>query len=514
MDALISNPKIKTGILAGFLAAIGIFYFATIREGHSLGSDFAMYILHAKKIAEGGDYRETGYIYNPDYPSMGPKTYPPLFPIALAPVYHWFGLNLTAMKAASLLFFIISLGVLFQSFKGELLSSRGVIFIPLLGLNPYVWEFKDDIRPEFLFLLWTYLSLYLIHRYHASDQAKRTDVLSAMIVGLSIYLAYGTRSIGIILIPCLFVYDLLRFRRPVRFTLIATLLFFFFAALQALFLHCDSGYWGLLKKAAASTLFIDLITWKLLLFPKSFFVLWENGYSLLGGLLLSLTIFLFSVAGLRVRLMGKITVYEIFLLLYLIVIWPIGVNTRFLIPIVPLCLFYALVGAEKIFSSANSKKAGFLFPLIIAAVFISYAGKYSRQDFGPISGGVNKKETIELFNHIQRNTEPGDIFVFRKPRVITLYTGRSAAVYHQMEPESDSHLWTYFQSIGASYLVVSPEIDKAYWPSFIKRHRERLDEVFSNGDFKIYKIRIDNVGSNVLAKKDNQSKQLGRILND
>ena len=38
------------------LAVIGAFYVLTLRQGHRWGDDFAMYILHARNIAEGRAY--------------------------------------------------------------------------------------------------------------------------------------------------------------------------------------------------------------------------------------------------------------------------------------------------------------------------------------------------------------------------------------------------------------------------------------------------------------------------
>jgi hypothetical protein len=68
------------------ILAIAGFQVATIRSGQDWGDDFAMYILHARNIAQGRDYAATGYIYNPDYPSLGPVTYPPVFPLLLSPI--------------------------------------------------------------------------------------------------------------------------------------------------------------------------------------------------------------------------------------------------------------------------------------------------------------------------------------------------------------------------------------------------------------------------------------------
>jgi hypothetical protein len=69
------------------LMIVGGFYLATMRQGHSWGDDFSMYIHHAKNIVEGVDYQATGYIYNPSRP-IAPKTYPPILLLLLSPIYN------------------------------------------------------------------------------------------------------------------------------------------------------------------------------------------------------------------------------------------------------------------------------------------------------------------------------------------------------------------------------------------------------------------------------------------
>ena len=47
---------LRTSLALGLVCAIGIFYVATIRDGHVWGDDHAAYISHAKNIAEGKEY--------------------------------------------------------------------------------------------------------------------------------------------------------------------------------------------------------------------------------------------------------------------------------------------------------------------------------------------------------------------------------------------------------------------------------------------------------------------------
>ncbi|MCI0591350.1 MAG: hypothetical protein L0Y67_07095 [Gammaproteobacteria bacterium] len=102
--------RARIGLLL-VLLAVGAFFLATVRSGHNWGDDFGLYIMHAKNIAEGLGYHQTGYIYNPYRPIIGPQSIPPVFPTLLAPVYKFWGVNLKAMKVELILIFILSLFV-------------------------------------------------------------------------------------------------------------------------------------------------------------------------------------------------------------------------------------------------------------------------------------------------------------------------------------------------------------------------------------------------------------------
>ena len=63
-------PHMRTSLIARNLvwiviAAVGVGYLATLRDGHDWGDDFSLYIHQAKLIAEGRLAEDIGYRYNP-----------------------------------------------------------------------------------------------------------------------------------------------------------------------------------------------------------------------------------------------------------------------------------------------------------------------------------------------------------------------------------------------------------------------------------------------------------------
>src|SRR2546430_1779658 len=149
-------------VVALLIAVLGVCYLATLRSGEPWGDDFAMYILQARNIASGHWSAPTGYIYNPHLPKVGPRAYPPLFPLMLAPLYRIWGLNLTPMKVEVVLFFLAALYLVFEFSRRQLPFPHAAGIVAVLGLSPYFWEFKESVVSDWPFLFFAMLALCVI----------------------------------------------------------------------------------------------------------------------------------------------------------------------------------------------------------------------------------------------------------------------------------------------------------------------------------------------------------------
>lgn len=482
---MVLSDKVKNVIIYMIVGIIGIFYFSTIREGHDWGDDFSAYINHAKNIANGVNYKYTGYIYNLFYPSLGPKAYPPIFPFLLSPIYKHYGLNLTFMKIENVIFFLLFLFILYLIFKKEILFKHLAALLAIVGFNPFFWNFKDKIVSDLLFLLFLYLSFLIIIKVYGIGKLQRFNAVYSILAGSLIYLAYGTRNIGSLLIVSLFIYDMIKFRKVSIFFIITTSVFFIFIILQSVFLYTDISYYD------QSAVRLKVIFRNLFLYIRSLPNLWDNGYSKIFKNIFFTVFSVFAVIGYTARVKCRITVFEIFSVLYLmlVVIWPANQGARFLMPIMPLYIFYIFTGIENCTVIKKNSTKQLVFGIFIVIIFISYIGKYTTLEYGRIKQGIGKKETIELFDYIKKNTEKNDIFVFQKPRALALYTDRKASVYHC--PQDYKELWKYFNDINASYVISGEPFyeDRTYLRLFVEKYKNNLEEVYSNQDFKVYKIK-------------------------
>ncbi|MBK8343170.1 MAG: hypothetical protein IPL12_07480 [Bacteroidetes bacterium] len=120
------------------LFVVAIFSLITMNSFHAWGDDFAMYLMHAENIATGKPYAETGFIYNDLAPTYAPQSYPPGFPLLLAIVQPFFGLNFLAYKIYILLFFLIFLWLVYVWLKDKVDGRYVVGIIIALGFNPFI----------------------------------------------------------------------------------------------------------------------------------------------------------------------------------------------------------------------------------------------------------------------------------------------------------------------------------------------------------------------------------------
>ena len=500
------SEKTKIFIVIALIAVIGVFYVSTIRQGHGWGDDFAMYVHHAVNIVEKIPYSDTGYIYNSyELAISGPKAVPPIFPLMLAPIYKLFGLNFTAFKIEIILCFLFALFFIYLVLRKELSFKYLIALLAVMGLSPFFWHIKDSVMSDFPFLFFAFLSLFLIIRASNNNLLGKKQWLYGILIGFCSYLAYGARVVGIVLPACLVCYELLKIKtaegRPPKnlhavwgglpsAVFIALAVFALLAVGQALIVSSDTSYFNQFGSFGYQTVIKSF-----LISAKALIFFWGDYPQ---AVCLGFVVAFLALCGFVCRLKKKkISVLEIFLILFVLIIglWPTNQGIRHLMPIIPLFLFYCFYFLQEI---AEVRPRGALrgltmliFPLILLGISLTYFNYYTSDSFGPIKEGPFKKESQELFSYIKQNTQPDDVFIFNKPSAMALFTLRDTSIHR--ETAIDQENWDYFNEISADYLVQrSGAIIKYHSNSldgFVSRNQANLENVFSNADFVVFKIK-------------------------
>jgi 4-amino-4-deoxy-L-arabinose transferase-like glycosyltransferase len=468
------TPRI---LIVGILILVAVFYMATIRSGHDWGGDFSMYIKHTINIVEGEDYQDTNYIYVKD--GLSPRSYPPVFPLLLTPVYKLFGLNLTAMKMEIFLFFVLSLAVIYQVLKNKLPSGYLLALIAMVGFNPYFWHFKDSVNSDIPFIFFLYLGINFITRHCTEEGAWKTNPIYPLLAGLIVYMAVGVRTIGLSLVIAVFILDLIHRRKITLFSLILSGVVGLCVLLEKSLFTGDSGQLAHFKVSGAQIL-NNLIyyPWE---FPDILF------YGFHEYFILAIALYILALSGFISKVREKITLLEIFPLVYIAVLllWPFHQDYRYASPLFPLYLYYIFYGIQAFNFSLVPETKRVLLISMISIITFSYLSFYWKADYGPITHGIEKKESVELFEFIKNKTARDDIIVFTKPRVLALYTGRRAS-YNQSIDDNESFI-EFLETLGASYVAVGI-LDRPIRRELVEKNKARLSKVFSNADFSVYKI--------------------------
>ena len=227
----------------GIILVAVLFFIFTIRPGHDWGGDFGLYIQHAINIATGAPYADSGFVLNPKNLFLSPHAYPPVFPVFLAPVYHFFGIDIHAMKVAGIIVFALFL-LLFSRYARNRLESPllYVLLVAALAFSPSFWESKDRILPDYLFILLFYATIMIVDRLSAVKQPFVKQLPTVLLAALLVCLVYGTRSLGLLIVPALLFHDFVRFRRISRATAVIAVLFVIYYFAQNAALQIDKSY--------------------------------------------------------------------------------------------------------------------------------------------------------------------------------------------------------------------------------------------------------------------------------
>ena len=118
-------------------------------------------------------------------------------------------------------------------------------------------------------------------------------------------------------------------------------------------------------------------------------------------------------------------------------------------------------------------------------VLANYLAWYSAADYGPISG-FQDETSVELFDYVEANTQPDEVCVFFKPRVLTFVTGRSASAYPLGNDSSE--LWEYVEKIDATILIARKDSEVGFESYVAEGTDSRVVESWENEQFRVVRI--------------------------
>ncbi|NMC22082.1 MAG: hypothetical protein GYA33_16870, partial [Thermogutta sp.] len=466
--------------------------------GHSWGDDFAQYILHARNLAEGRPYARTEYIYNPDYPMLGPPVYPPGTSLLLAPIYSRWGLNWNAMKWVMIGCLIAWLAVLAADFRESLPFPICLVILLLLGLNNFFLNRTNVIGSDILFLVFVYGTFLFARLGDRSEDRSAGQWVWYCAAAVSAWAGFATRTVGAVLWPAVLIADFIQHRRIRPWQFGATALFLVLVVLQSRLTLATRGYFNLLSWSPSILVSQGI---RYVVVSAAF---WHNGFShneffRFAAAIVAGTIWIPALMGYAAQVYRRVSAREVFVVLYgaALAAWPCYQGFRLLYPLLPLWLLYAWQGLASPWLLRRPRIRRGLLAVLAALIICSYGSMLLTRPTGPLPEGIDRASSQELFAAVRQYTQPEDVVVFIKPRALALLTGRACSVYHAVQNDAD--LWAYFRRIHARALVTveRPEAVQGtaktelvqFLADFAARNRSSLTPIWHNEDFTLYRIQ-------------------------
>jgi len=492
--------KANTFILPIILLLSSVFHILRWTIGHDWGGDFAGYLSQTVSLYNGT--LDEFIIYNKftikeSDAGFGPIAYPWGFPALLLPAYSLFGLSMFPFKLTILFCFICFLVVIWKMFEQTLSRTENILMVSLFAFNPLLLSHSDSILSDTPFLLFSTLSIYLMQKLLFEKPSK--NLFIGLALGLFFSIAVSIRSNGILLpiTYCLVIaFSFLLKKGSIRSPIesnqtinpskhllvqhVANLLLplAVFLIIQRILLYSlpysENVHLELLFSNFSFKSFTsNVVEYSFRL--KDFF---GTGYYGMGLYLLSLPFFILGIK--RSVNQDHFFLYLIytFLIILLLLVWPFTQGIRFLFPLLPFYLFYVFLGLR-----IYPKKITHLFPHTLLLLIFTAASTH-HISLNLLNGrahpdGPYSKEAIEMFHFIQENTPLTDSIIFRKPRVLRLYTERNS-------------FYPKFTNIDNEVLVdwyvndKNHDLDNENKALLITKLQ--TDLVFENGRFMVFRI--------------------------
>jgi len=469
--------------------------FLNIRHDHDWGGDFAQYMAQADNIVHFRAMENTGYVYNEAFPSLAPKAYPPGFPLIIAPVTAIFGNAIPPYNYLISLFLIATAvtTVLLLQKKAGIWAAIALSII--IYYNPYLVKFKSEVMADIPFSFLVAVFVSMVHKQESLS--GRRWIFAGLIAGY----AAATKTAGASLLAALMIYSLQQMissfisEKKIRKAIgMASGPMKGLAAgiglsvvFSLLFLHSDKGSLSYLNTFSFSNI-LSSVSLNIFGYAEviRYFFAGAAAPSHWVAALAGSAMIIFFITGLFLSFTQKPGVLEWTTLVYfgVLFIYPYqNSGFRFLIPIVPLMLYYIIHTAT---SLKNARGGTLIAVFTMVMMCIQYFPMLNdlQHSTQTIQEGPYKSNVVSAFRQIQSLTPENALIVFKKPLVLARYTGRQSMSH--TPDASVKQLQEQFNQKEASYFLLYSGLPDEALENYLKNQSKNMALVWIDQDFKLY----------------------------
>jgi 4-amino-4-deoxy-L-arabinose transferase-like glycosyltransferase len=490
--------------------------------GHRWGDDFAAYILQAKMVAGGMPRRLIEMMQFRAMQSsheivIGPTFYPWGFPVFLAGVYFIFGDNITAMKLLEVAFYALSVVMTFSLFRRYLGPWPAILIALTFAVIPTVVEQTNWVQADFPALFLTLASLGLIDRFIVQKEYFLDHRVSLCLLGLVIFGAIFVRTAAVVLLPVLLATQIMEawpreVRRPIVGLVTAAraslpwqilpyaVFILGFVVADRLFAGTDTSYVssGHFAAYGSPATLLAVVSDNIVYFRNLF----AEFLALPQPPHIDVAITMLIMGPLAVY--GSIVVvrrqypFVLFVVLHMtmLLVYPNQFQQRRMVfPVLPFYFYFIFTGAARLsrlswrwHRRAVSIPLDLLIflPLCTHLLLVTLSqARAIAADPSPVEGPYTAA-SAQMFDFIKHCTVPDDVLVFWKPRAMILF-GERRSILRLAAPDVLD---------GTASLVAFPvrnpdDYSREDLRKVIAAAPERFELVFSNEDYRVYRVLTD-----------------------
>ncbi len=482
------SQKKSNVIIYAICALILILNIFSIIDGHSWGDDFIIYLAQAKALLHGGIndiIHKQQVIVQLSGVKHGPVLYPWGYPMFLSFVHYFFGDSFFAYK-------IINVAAIFATclgIKSFLKSDKNIyILILLVGINPFLFNYKNEINADILLMCFITWGMYYVKRL-INNWDTRFSWRDSTITGFIFFMCSFVKAAGVI-VPVVYLASVVivivnnnwLFHKNIYKNLSAVfacylgLIFITNKFLPGYFADYVSYYNIKAIISATAANFTNYI------FEIKNFVYNSNVYLFFSSALISAILF---ITGVYTNSRRYYYVALLFIFTFcLVFVTPYYGGARYLLPILPFYFLFCFLGAKFLYGHSSKPVSfmGLISPLILVFCFLSNDIQYlfKKNELNHIKDGAFSKKAIEFYDFIERETNVHDTLIFFKPRFLTFHANRISSVYYDSIPIPNGKF---------RYLTIYRNMnsDKNELESILPDYKKR--KIFDNGDFQVYDLK-------------------------
>lgn len=383
------NKKTKLAIALVFFL---IFYTVSIHPFiiSSLSGVYAfdgtVYVMLGESIATSQGYVD---LANPE--KLEYTNFPFIFPLLLSFIITLFGMDFFAMKMVVAIIGVVSLYFIYGLMKKHTTENKALIITILTGFTTLFYLHAIGLKSEMPYMLFSVLALIFLEKYSEDEKHFTRNLVVASVF---ILLGFFTRYIGLVLVVAALIFIYLekndfKLKAKKAFSIllitITPILLWFWR--NTSFPNSEIGYTpmfffpkedliGTIILRITNSILINIYIILEIILPGNFFAAIDYWF-LLGNeaflirFILSILVSIIFLYSLLKKSLQKISIIEIYVLLYLglILVYPFSFP-RLLVPLVPFIFYYLISGLEDISKTLKIIPANAILGVVVFSVLL------------------------------------------------------------------------------------------------------------------------------------------------